>query len=91
MKIDIETKLGKLRYKFDKAPHIQVNFDLCKNCSTKPCILGCPAQCFKFNNGKFNFQFEDCIECGTCKILCSKNAIEWNYPRGSFGVAFRFG
>ncbi|TIR85727.1 MAG: ferredoxin family protein, partial [Mesorhizobium sp.] len=27
-----------------------------------------------------------------CRILCEKGGdIEWNYPRGGFGVLFKFG
>jgi len=91
MKSNIEDKLGTLRYNIDKESHILVNFEICKNCKPKPCILGCPAQCFELINDEVRFQYEDCIECGTCKILCNKDAIHWNYPRGTFGVAFRKG
>lgn len=90
MKTNIETKLGTLRYNIDKKAHIQVTLT-CMECEAKPCILGCPAQCFDLINDEVKFQYEDCIECGTCKILCDKKAIEWNYPRGTFGVAFRKG
>jgi ferredoxin like protein len=91
MSDSIETKLGTLRYNSDKEAHILVNFEKCKECESKPCRLACPAQCFKLINGQFQFQYEDCIECGTCKIICNKNAIQWNYPRGTFGIAFRMG
>jgi ferredoxin like protein len=91
MKTKIETKLGTLRYNIDKEAHIKVNFETCKECDGKPCISGCPAQCFELVNNEVKFQYEDCIECGTCKILCKKEAIDWNYPRGTFGVAFRKG
>jgi ferredoxin like protein len=91
MTTKIETKLGTLQYNIDKEAHIQVNSEICKNCNSKPCILGCPAQCFQLIDGQLHFQYEDCIECGTCKILCDKEAIQWNYPRGTFGVAFRKG
>jgi len=91
MTTKIETKLGTLQYNLDKDPHIIVNIESCEDCKLKPCILGCPAQCFQFIEGQIHFQYEDCIECGTCKILCKKEAIQWNYPRGSFGVVFRKG
>lgn len=91
MTTKIETKLGTLRYNIDQEPHILVNFEACKDCNCKPCTLGCPAQCFQLIDDEIQFQYEDCIECGTCKILCEKEAIKWNYPRGTFGVAFRKG
>jgi ferredoxin like protein len=91
MKTDTERKLGTLRYKIDKEAHIQVNSDICKECTTRACISSCPAECFTLQDGKVHYQFEDCIECGTCKLICPKGAIQWNYPRGTFGVAFRYG
>ncbi|MFX0168318.1 MAG: ferredoxin family protein [Candidatus Hodarchaeota archaeon] len=91
MTSDTDAKLGTLRFKTDKEPHILVKPEVCQNCHTKPCILGCPAECFELVNEELRFQYEDCIECGTCKILCPTEAIQWNYPRGTFGVAFRYG
>ena len=86
-----DAKLGTLHYKTDKEPHITVNSEICRNCNSKPCILGCPAECFELQDGELHFQYEDCIECGTCKIVCPNGAVEWNYPRGTFGVTFRYG
>lgn len=91
MTTKIEDKLGTLHYTTDKETHIKVNIETCKDCEIKPCIRGCPAHCFELVKDEVRFQYEDCIECGTCKILCDKKAIEWNYPRGTFGVAFRKG
>src|SRR5687768_18225403 len=28
----------------------------------------CPAKCFEFQNGRMQFTYEDCVECGTCDI-----------------------
>jgi ferredoxin like protein len=30
-----------------------------------------------------------CLECGTCLLVCDKGALDWNYPKGGFGVRFR--
>ncbi|WP_243675885.1 4Fe-4S dicluster domain-containing protein [Vulcanisaeta distributa] len=33
-----------------------------------------------------------CLECGTCRVVCPENNIEWNYPpKSGFGVQYRFG
>ncbi|MFX1514464.1 MAG: ferredoxin family protein, partial [Promethearchaeota archaeon] len=60
-------------------------------CNVKPCVTACPAGCFKLQDEKLVFTYEDCIECGTCRIICPRSMIEWNYPRGTFGVSFRYG
>jgi len=31
------------------------------------------------------------LECGTCRIACGAEVLEWNYPEGGAGVQFRFG
>jgi ferredoxin like protein len=32
------------------------------------------------------------MECGICRVVCAAAGdIEWNYPRGGFGVLFKFG
>ncbi|MFX1510657.1 MAG: ferredoxin family protein, partial [Promethearchaeota archaeon] len=77
MTTKIEDKLGTLHYTTDKEAHIKVNIEACKDCEVKPCIRGCPAHCFELVENEVSFQYEDCIECGTCKILCDKKAIEW--------------
>ncbi|NPV74148.1 MAG: ferredoxin family protein, partial [Pelotomaculum sp.] len=39
-----------------------------------------------------NFDYAGCLECGTCRAVCPKEgAIAWGYPRGGFGVSFRYG
>ncbi len=91
MKKKLEERLGLLKYNFDKEPHIKVNMEKCEHCDPRACVAGCPAGCFKVQEEKLVFTYEDCIECGTCKIICPRNAIEWNYPRGTFGVSFRHG
>ncbi len=38
------------------------------------------------------FDYAGCLECGTCRILGLDTALEkWEYPRGTFGVEFRYG
>ncbi len=88
----IEDKLGLLRYKIDaEHPHIQISKEICEECKHRPCIVGCPANCFKYEDEEMQFQYEDCIECGTCRVICPYGAVDWNYPRGTFGVKFRYG
>ncbi|MDA1028358.1 MAG: 4Fe-4S binding protein [Bacteroidetes bacterium] len=32
-----------------------------------------------------HFQFEDCIECGTCMYACDQGAVSWNFPHPEDG------
>ena len=35
---------------------------------------------------------DGCLECGTCRVLGEPTGeIEWSYPRGGYGVLFKFG
>ncbi|WP_192902944.1 ferredoxin family protein, partial [Pelotomaculum propionicicum] len=43
-------------------------------------------------DGELSFDYAGCLECGTCRIICPKEgAISWQYPRGGFGINFRYG
>ncbi|HIH8553463.1 TPA: ferredoxin family protein, partial [Salmonella enterica] len=44
------------------------------------------------DDGSVRFDYAGCLECGTCRILGLDTALEkWEYPRGTFGVEFRYG
>lgn len=90
-KISIEQRLSLLVFNVDKEPHIIVDTNKCKKCEQKPCVYVCPAELYKLENGEIIFNYEGCLECGSCRIVCPHDAIKWNYPRGGFGAHFRYG
>jgi ferredoxin like protein len=53
----------------------------------------CPAGCYTVNElGQVDLTPDGCFECGTCRVLCEPSGeIAWNYPRGGYGVLFKFG
>lgn len=53
----------------------------------------CPAKCYEeTDTGQVEISADGCMECGTCRVLCEASGeIEWDYPRGGFGVLFKFG
>lgn len=85
----IQEKLDLVRFKVDRDPHIRLSPELCKTCQTKPCLWVCPAGLFTLSGEEVLHSYEGCLECGTCRIACPAGAIEWNYPKGGFGVCFR--
>ena len=87
----IEDKIATTRYNVDYRPHIKVNTEACESCAEKPCLYICPVQSYVLADDKLVFNWQGCVECGACHIVCAKNAIDWNYPRGGYGVCFRFG
>ncbi|MEL7565321.1 MAG: ferredoxin family protein [Dehalobacterium sp.] len=92
-RMGIEEKLGSNKFVVDDGnPHIKVNKEICQTCSGKPCLTACPASLYTLKNEEISFDFAGCLECGTCRVICPQpGAIDWNYPQGTFGVAFRYG
>ena len=79
----VEEKLFQNRYLVDAGrPHIKV----------RPHDT-CPAGCYSLNDkGQVEITVDGCFECGTCRVLTAKTGeIEWDYPRGGYGVLFKFG
>lgn len=88
----IEKRLMLTKILIDKEPHIILDYDKCKKCNKKICVRACPAGLYTVDeNGTLHFNYEGCLECGTCKILCPFNAISWKFPRGGYGVYYKFG
>ena len=75
----------------DYEPHIKVDTSKCAKCDRRACINLCPAGCYTLLDDSILFSYEGCLECGTCRIICPKGAIQWNYPVSGRGVYYRFG
>ncbi len=92
-KLDVKARLGAAKFVTDghDFAHITVDPDICDTCPHEMCINTCPAKCFEFVNGRMQFTYEDCVECGTCDIVCTPGSVKWTNPRASFGVNYRYG
>ncbi len=90
---NIDDKLFKVKYNSDEIPHLLVNKDQCAICNSKVCTYICPAHVYEWDeeNKKLLIGYENCLECGACRIACEKKCIEWQYPKGSKGVTFKHG
>ncbi|WP_067734384.1 ferredoxin family protein [Novosphingobium naphthalenivorans] len=90
----VEEKLFQNRYLVDAGrPHIKVKPHTTPSASLMAMITLCPAGCYsKTENGQVEVAADGCLECGTCRIVTRKTGeVEWNYPRGGFGVLYKFG
>lgn len=90
----IEDKLFKVKFKADTHEfcHLKIkDQSVCVKCESKPCTAFCPAAVYKWEGGKIVIGFENCLECGSCRIACPYFNIEWKPPRGGFGVQFKKG
>jgi ferredoxin like protein len=92
-RMGVEEKLGLNKFLLDEGnPHIKINKEICRACTGKPCLVACPASLYTLKEEEIGFDYAGCLECGTCRIICPKpGAIDWSYPRGTFGVAYRYG
>jgi len=89
--LNIEERLATIRFICNNNSHLSVDIEKCKTCETKECLNVCPADVYTEENGTINIDFENCLECGTCRICCPKGAIKWEYPKDSSGVTYKFG
>lgn len=89
--MNIDDKLYTLKYAPDEKSHICPDFSQCAKCSSKICTIICPAQVYKYENDKLIVNYENCLECGACRIACEKHCIDWEFPKGNKGVTFKQG
>jgi ferredoxin like protein len=90
----VEDKLYYNRYVVDSGrPHIRVKPHTVPSKALKALVNVCPAHCYDMNDqGQVEITPDGCLECGTCRVVCAAtDDIEWSYPRGGFGVLFKFG
>ena len=92
--MSVEQLLGVDKFAVDdEHAHIKVDKEMCKTCPGKPCTYACPAGLYTVKDGDISFDYAGCLECGTCRVVCPNagKAITWAYPRGGFGIQFRYG
>ena len=90
--MDPAAKLSIDIFKNDQESHIVIRQEICHRCEPKPCLLICPAGLYSVNEaGEVLIEYRGCLECGSCRVICPLGALAWSYPRGGFGVQYRYG
>lgn len=89
----IEEKLAIDAFKNDRQSHITLDPGKCRTCRERYCFYACPAHLYEWNEGEgeMHVEFAGCLECGTCMIACIYGSVSWVYPRGEYGVQYRYG
>ena len=87
-KLSLEDKLYLVKTKKDQVSHIKIDRKVCRLCREKTCLFVCPANTYEERDGKIEASYENCLECGSCRVACADGAIKWQNPRGGFGVSF---
>jgi ferredoxin like protein len=91
--LTVDEKLALVSFELDRDAHITVRKELCKACHTRPCLIICAAENYRWDEEGdcLIFNCEGCLECGACRLICPRDAIVLSYPRGGHGVRYRFG
>ncbi|BBF92521.1 ferredoxin family protein [Blastochloris tepida] len=90
----VEDKLFQNRYLVDAGrPHVKIRAHIEPSPELLALIKICPARCYELNaKGQVEVAPDGCMECGTCRVIAEPTGdIEWGYPRGGYGVLFKFG
>ena len=90
----VDDLLMTLKYFIDEeVTHLQIKDQaVCARCTYKPCLAFCPVGVYtQAYDGTIQVAYQSCVECGSCRVGCPYDNIEWKLPRGGFGVAYKFG
>ncbi len=89
---NVEAKLFLARYKRDDLTHLVImDNQKCLKCKLKPCITVCPADVYKWEEDRLIVSYDNCVECGSCRIVCPYSNIAFRYPRWGKGIGYRYG
>lgn len=90
-KVNVDDLQYLTRFVSDKESHLVVkDHKVClEKCPDKYCTVFCPGGVYKWEGERMFVGFEGCHECGSCRIGCPYDNIEWKYPKGGLGVVFR--
>ena len=94
----VEAKLGTLEWKRQPDANILLrnagaSAPCATKCAAKTCTTVCPAKVYEWEgaHGKIIVNYENCIECGACRMLCPFDNINCEWPGGGMGVKYKYG
>ncbi len=90
----IEERLYANETRPDRVSHLELaDRAACSDCDRRECTTVCPAQTYRWSEdeGRIQVSFENCLECGACRIVCPHANISWRYPMGGLGICYRYG
>ena len=89
----LEQKMATTRIASHPNSHLAVrDMETCRTCVLRPCVEICPGGVYDYSEAEaLDVQHCNCLECGSCKIVCEFDNIDWSYPPGGFGVEYSRG
>jgi ferredoxin like protein len=89
---NMKAVLGQNVFKHSSNPHIKIVPGREKDERLKKAVYVCPAGLYSVNEeNAVELNLDGCLECGTCRIACGPEVLDWYYPDGGSGVQFRCG
>ena len=90
-RLSLDEKLFTVRRKPVSQPHITLDEELCRECGKRTCTYICPAGVYEWREaeGRVHVAYENCLECGACRVACGMSSIEWSNPAWGEGVAYK--
>lgn len=77
----------------DDESHISLkSLETCLECEEKPCTFICPSGVYwwREDTKRLEIRYQQCLECGASFMICPPDNIRWVYPRGGYGVEYKF-
>jgi ferredoxin like protein len=91
-RVELKAKLGLDVFKPVADPHIRIRPGMEKDPRLRPAVRVCPAGLYSENEkGEVVLNIDGCLECGTCRLVCGAEVLDWDHPEGGTGVQYRFG
>jgi ferredoxin like protein len=88
----MKAKLGLNVFKPGRERHIVIKPGKEKDPRLKAAVAICPAGLYSLNpQGQVELDIDGCLECGTCRIACGTEVLDWHYPDGETGIQYLFG
>mgnify|MGYP000862253966 FL=1 len=81
--LNLKDKLGLNVFKPDKQHHVAIKPGRERDPRLLMAISVCPAGLYSLGpEGKVELTRDGCLECGTCRIACGTDVLDWNYRFG---------
>ncbi len=92
--LTVEDRLHADETRPDRVSHLEIPEPArCPECTGKDCTVVCPAGTYRWSEegSRVVVSFENCLECGACRLACPHANISWRYPMGGMGICYRYG
>jgi len=92
--LPVEERLYADEHRPDRVSHLALAAPArCGECVRRECTTVCPAQTYVWDadSGQLAVRFENCLECGACRLVCPHKNIAWRQPMGGMGICYRYG